>query len=129
MFANAAAEGQHIETTEALLDELGLGEIPRILVFNKIDLIDRGLARRLVLGRRDAAAVEATDRESTRRLLEMIAARLEDRWTQAATVPSFAVAEDEGIEAVVDAAAAAELTTLEQMMGGGRRGKRATARA
>ena len=90
------AWGQHIETTEALLTELGLIGIPRILVFNKIDLVDHGQARRLVLGRTDAAAVAATDRESTRKLLDMIAARLKDRWNQAATVPTFA--EDEGDE-------------------------------
>ena len=38
--ASDPARDQHIETTEALLTELGLIEIPRILVFNKIDLLD-----------------------------------------------------------------------------------------
>ncbi len=123
------ARDQHIETTEALLAELELGAIPRILVFNKIDLIDPLLARRLLLGRRDAVAVSATDRESTRRLLDMIARSLDDRWTQAATVPTFAAEEDDaGEERPFDAATAAELTTLEQMLGPGK-GKRATARA
>jgi GTP-binding protein HflX len=128
--AGDPARDQHIETTEALLTELGLIGIPRILVFNKIDLLDAAEARRLVLGRRDVAAVSATDRETTRKLLAMIAARLEDRWTQAATVPTFA-GEDEG--AAADDAGERpptldELTTLEQMLGD-RRGKRATARA
>jgi GTP-binding protein HflX len=31
---------KHIETVEKLLDEIGLSHIPRILVFNKIDLAD-----------------------------------------------------------------------------------------
>jgi GTP-binding protein HflX len=126
--AGDPAREQHIETTETLLTELGLDAIPRILVFNKIDLVDPPQARRLVLGRRDVAAVAATDRESTRHLLAMIAARLEGRWTQAATVPSFAVDGDdeEGEEGELDAATAAELTTLEQMIGP-RKGKRAAA--
>ena len=123
------ARDHHIETTEALLAELDLGEIPRILVFNKIDLVDGLVARRLVFGQRDTAAVSATDRESTRHLLDMIASRLHDRWTQAATVPTFAAEDDEiGEERPFDEATAAELTTLEQMLGPGK-GKRATARA
>jgi GTP-binding protein HflX len=128
--AGDPSRDQHIETTETLLAELGLDAIPRILVFNKIDLVDGLQARRLVLGRRDVAAVAATDRESTRKLLAMIAGRLEGRWTQAATVPSFAVESDDeaGEEGVFDAAAAAELTTLEQMIGP-RKGKRAAAQA
>jgi len=127
--ANDPARTQQIETTEALLTELGLIEIPRILVFNKVDLLDPQHARRLTLGRRDCVAVSATDRESTRRLLAMIAERLQERWTQAATVPSFAPeaeAEGEGDDSL--AVPAEELTTLDEMLGG-RRAKRATARA
>ena len=126
--ASDPARDQHIETTEALLAELELGAIPRILVFNKIDLVDPLLARRLTLGLRDAAAVSATDRESTRHLLDMIAERLHDRWTQAATVPTFVDVEDAGEETPFDAATAAELTTLEQMLGP-RKSRRATVRA
>jgi GTP-binding protein HflX len=128
--AGDPARDQHIDTTLALLSELGLDAIPRILVFNKIDLVDAPHVRRLTLGRRDVAAVAATDRESTRQLLAMIAGRLEDRWTQAATVPSFSASGDDeaGDEGVFDAAAAAELTTLEQMIGP-RKGKRAAAQA
>jgi GTPase len=120
------ARDQHIATTEALLTDLGLFEIPRILVFNKVDLLDPREARRLTLGKRDAVAVSSTARETTRELLAMIAGRLKERWTQAATVPSFAPVEeavDDGPEPTAD-----ELTTLEQMLGE-RRGKRAAARA
>jgi GTPase len=128
--AGDPARDQHIETTEALLTELGLIDIPRILVFNKVDLIDPVEARRLVFARRDVAAVSATDRETTRKLLAMIAARLEDRWTQAATVPSFAAAEEGDLEADTGERPATieELTTIEQMLGD-RRGKRAHVRA
>ncbi len=129
--AGDPARDQHIETTEALLAELGLDEIPRILVFNKVDLVEPAEARRLGLGRRDVATVSATDRETTRKLLAMIADRLEDRWTQAATVPSFA-AESDDADPDGDAGerppTLEELTTIEQMLGD-RRGKRPAARA
>jgi GTP-binding protein HflX len=84
------AHDQHIETTEALLTELDLINIPRILVFNKIDLIDPEEARRFSRGRGDMVALSATNRESTRDLLKRIAARLKGRWEQAAMVPSYA---------------------------------------
>src|SRR5690606_11550975 len=38
--ASDPARDVHIETTEALLGELGLGEIPRIVVYNKIDQVN-----------------------------------------------------------------------------------------
>src|SRR5262249_43961517 len=75
------APDQHIETTEALLVELDLARIPRILVYNKVDLLPPEEARRLVQGRADALALSAQDRETTRALLALIADRLKDRWT------------------------------------------------
>ncbi|MEZ4314379.1 MAG: GTPase HflX [Polyangiaceae bacterium] len=87
------ARDHHIETTESLLVELDLARIPRILVFNKIDLLDPAEARRLLQGHRDAVALTARDRESTRTLLAMIADRLKDRWAEAALVPTFPVAD------------------------------------
>ncbi|APR82019.1 GTP-binding protein HflX [Minicystis rosea] len=128
--AGDPARDQHIETTEALLTDLDLIHIPRILVFNKSDLLDKGEVRRLLLGRRDVVAVSATDRESTRPLLAMIADRLKDRWAQAATVPDFnheedAPAEEEPSEGAEDTAS---LTTLADMLGDRKR-KRTVARA
>jgi GTP-binding protein HflX len=126
--AGDPAREQHIETTEALLTELELDRIPRILVFNKSDLIDKGEARRLTLGRRDAVALSAADRDSTRPLLKMIADRLEDRWKQAATVPSYEV-EAEAVEGEENVPTADDsLTTLDEMMGWRKR-HRATVRA
>ncbi len=88
--------------------------------------------RRLVQGRPDTIALSARDRESTRALLAMIADRLEDRWKQAAMVPTYEL-ED---EAEPDAEARAEdgeagddgssQSTLEAMMGARHR-KKATA--
>lgn len=83
------ARDQHIETTEALLTELDLISIPRILVFNKADLIDPAEGRRLLLGYPDAVLLSATDRETTRGLLTKIAERLKARWEEAALVPSY----------------------------------------
>jgi len=126
--AGDPARDQHIETTEALLTELELIHIPRIVVFNKVDTVDKGEVRRLLLGHRGAIALAATDRESTRPLLAMIADRLKARWTQAATVPAYdAPAEAEGDAAPPEEDAAA-LTTLADMLGDRRR-RRATARA
>ena len=118
--ASDPAYEQHIETTEALLTELTLIHIPRLLVFNKADLLEPAAARRLLLGRRDAALVAATDRESTRGLLAMIAERLRRRWAEASTVPDWedpeeAVANDE------PEMHPAELTTLAEMLGDRRR--------
>ena len=44
---------------EEVLDEIGAGETPRIVAFNKIDLLDPQVAAQLVIGRRDAAAISA----------------------------------------------------------------------
>ena len=126
------AHVQQIETTEALLVELDLARIPRIVVYNKVDLLEPAEVRRLVQGRPDTIALSARDRESTRALLAMIADRLEDRWKQAAMVPTYEL-ED---EAEPDAEARAEdgeagddgssQSTLEAMMGARHR-KKATA--
>lgn len=130
--ASDPARDQHIETTEELLTELGLVEIPRVLVFNKSDRIDKGEVRRLLLGHRHALALSATDRESTRPLLALIADRLQDRWARAATVPSYDEVieeeeeEDGGGEAAPEDIGA--LTTLADLMGDRKR-KRPTVRA
>lgn len=88
--ASDPARDQHIETTEALLTELDLIGIPRIIVYNKIDRIDADDARKMLRGSKDAVAVCAKDRESTRVLLAEIARRLKSRWERAAMVPTFA---------------------------------------
>ncbi|KYF64442.1 GTP-binding protein HflX [Sorangium cellulosum] len=87
--ASDPARDQHIETTEALLTELDLISIPRILVFNKADLIAPEEGRRLLLGHPDAVLLSATDRETTRELLAKLADRLKSRWEDAATVPAY----------------------------------------
>ncbi|MDI1436271.1 GTPase HflX [Polyangium sorediatum] len=119
--ASDPAHDQHIATTEELLGELGLSSIPRILVFNKIDLVEKGEARRLLFGNKSAVLVSATNRETTRALLATIADRLKDRWEQARTVPAYDVDEDEAQAGEGEAADAApvepesSLTTLAEL--------------
>ncbi|MFO0758624.1 MAG: GTPase HflX [Byssovorax sp.] len=116
--ASDPARDHHIETTEALLEELGLAEIPRILVYNKVDLLTPAEVRRLVSFKRDTVALSATDRETTRVLLGMIAERLKERWEEAATVPR-AVEEADSIapeaEPFPEFEGAESLTTLDEL--------------
>ncbi len=134
--ASDPAHDAHIETTEELLGELGLASIPRILVFNKVDLIEKGEARRLLFGNRDAALVSATSRETTRALLAKIADRLKDRWEQARTVPTYDVEAEETAALLADGEARdgeagepeeTSLTTLAELTAG-KRYKRTTLR-
>ncbi|MDI1451361.1 GTPase HflX [Polyangium sp. 6x1] len=124
--ASDPAHDQHIATTEELLGELGLSSIPRILVFNKVDLVEKGEARRLLFGNKGAVLVSATNRETTRALLATIADRLKDRWEQARTVPAYDVDEDEAEAGEGEAADAAStedessLTTLAELTAGKR---------
>lgn len=81
------AHDDHIETTTRLLEELDLAEIPRVLVFNKSELlapIDRAMQQRK---HPDAIFVSALDRATTKPLIELIAQMLADRWALAARPP------------------------------------------
>jgi GTP-binding protein HflX len=81
------AREDHIETTEQLLEQLHLQEIPRILVYNKIDLLSPGELARLRRVERGAMFVDATRRDTTRPLLARIATDLQERWKQAELAP------------------------------------------
>ena len=131
--ASDPARDTQIETTEALLAELGLAHIPRILVYNKVDLLPKEQARLLGWGRPDQVAIAATDRETTRDLLGKIAERLAVRWEEAATVPRF----DEEPEGDGDGQetqrapepdeSTPELTSLSDLLGWSRRPRAARA--
>ena len=131
--ASDPARDQQIETTEVLLEELGLGHIPRILVYNKVDLLPAEQARLLGWGRPDRVAISAMDRETTRDLLGKIAERLAARWEEAATVPRFEAAlaaEGEGEESSLAPApdeSTPELTSLSDLLGWSRRPRAARA--
>ncbi len=89
--ANDPARDQQIETTHKLLEELDLGEIPRILVFNKSDLLEpfagEMLVRQHARAGEDAVLVSATHRDTTRALLALMAERLAERWARSAKPP------------------------------------------
>ncbi|MFQ5736306.1 MAG: GTPase HflX [Thermodesulfobacteriota bacterium] len=72
--SNPAFE-KRMETVEKILDEIGVGGIPRLLVFNKADLVDpveaRNLARRF-----GAVLISATRPDSLAGLLKELEARL-----------------------------------------------------
>lgn len=120
--ASDPARDQQIATTEELLGELGLASIPRIVVFNKIDLIEPGEARRLLVGRKDAVVTSARDRESTRALLAMIASRLKERWERSSLSGYSSATDEPQIDAGDEDVAAvamlenSSLTTLEEML-------------
>jgi GTPase len=138
------AKARHIETTEKLLAELSLLDIPRLLVFNKIDLVPPAEAVALRKSRSDAVFLCAKSRETTRALLGRIAALLADRWAEAETSHhrSIADAPAESLRGAEDAesrdaGSEAEpahdrdsLTTLEELLGSQRRHRhRSRARA
>lgn len=64
-----------METVEKVLDEIGLDTIPRLLVFNKMDLADPLEAKNLAR-RHDAALISATNQGSLDVLLKELERRL-----------------------------------------------------
>ncbi|MGZ5968655.1 MAG: GTPase HflX [Polyangiales bacterium] len=82
--ASDPARRDHIRTTEEVLEELGLAKRPRLLVWNKADLIAPGEAERLTVGARDTVVVSALEKQSTRKLIDAIAHKLGEFEEQAA---------------------------------------------
>ena len=111
--ASDRARDQHMATTEQVLAELDLAELPRLLVLNKVDRLAplelEGLRRELP----DAVLVSATQRSSTEPLLARIAAELAERWEAARTVPRAAEPHDEAGPAADPEVE--QLTTLEEL--------------
>jgi GTP-binding protein HflX len=114
---------QQIETTQQVLEELGLQHVPRIVVFNKADLLTPGEGLRIVRGHRDAVALSAKSRETTRDLLKMISDLLASRWAEAAFVPSYEQQADQeqSLEEDVGGEEQAAVTLNELLAASGRR--------
>lgn len=85
--ASDDAKDEHMRTTEGVLEELGLGEIPRVVVFNKSDLIGAFAGKLLAKKHPDSIVLSAMDRETTRPLLARIARELAERWEESARTP------------------------------------------
>lgn len=82
---------QQIATTEKLLSELDLDRTPRLVVYNKADLLSDELRAHLESGRDDTVLTSALRRETTHDLIAMIAERLHVRWERAALCPDAAL--------------------------------------
>ena len=72
---------QQLESVERILGELNFGQIPRLTVFNKADLLDRDSIESILRqasqsGARDVAAVSATAPQTLRPMLERASAFL-----------------------------------------------------
>jgi GTP-binding protein HflX len=66
-----------IEAVDSVLEELGAGDRPRMLVYNKLDLLDEEGRRELLVGERDALGVSAATGEGLDELRQRIAKTFE----------------------------------------------------
>jgi GTP-binding protein HflX len=85
--ASDPAKDDQIATTLAVLKQLDLDRVPRVLVFNKVDLLEPLQARAVARTSPDAVLVTATRRDTLRPLVERIACELASRWESAAKIP------------------------------------------
>jgi len=111
--ASDQAKEDHVRTVHEVLDELELSEIPRLLVYNKIDLVEPSELRMLERTQPAAAFVSAVRRETTRPLIERIARELAEKWDRSAKGPSV---EPEGGFDEERQQDEGEMVTLEQML-------------
>jgi GTP-binding protein HflX len=116
--ASDQAKDEHVRTVLKVLRELDLAELPRLLVFNKVDLLEPAQVRLLERTEPDAAFVSAKHRETTGPLIDRIARELADKWDQSAKGPSVSpMARVEGyVEAAAARGAGDELTTMDEML-------------
>jgi 50S ribosomal subunit-associated GTPase HflX len=75
--ASNARWEQHLESVEKILTDLELNSIPRLVVFNKADLVDAEtleaiLRQTCATGARNCVAVSATNPRSLRPMLEAV---------------------------------------------------------
>jgi GTPase len=73
----AAARAESIAAVDAALAEIGADDAPRLLVFNKLDLLDRDQRRELLIGVPDAVGVSAAGGEGLEELRDRIEAAFE----------------------------------------------------
>ena len=126
--ASDPSRDDHIRTVLRLLEELELSDLPRLLVFNKIDLLESSEVRLLERSNPGAALVSAVRRDTTRALIERIARELADKWARSAKGPSVEPAGEVDLTAEQDES---EMTTVEEMLraaGKGRPSRRTATR-
>ncbi len=125
--ADDDAKDDHIATTETVLSELALDDIPRVVVFNKVELlapIEQKILQRRYPG---SVLVSALDRESTRPLVERVARELAERWDASARTPPVAEESVRELEEAVEEEPAHASTLEDLLRAAGRRVKRAPA--
>jgi GTPase len=76
----APRRSESIAAVDSVLDEIGAGSKPRVLAYNKIDLLDEEGRRELLIGESDAVAISAQTGEGTGELLDWIEAAFEERF-------------------------------------------------
>ena len=117
--ASDPARDEQVRTVVDVLEDLELSDLPRLVVYNKIDRLEPGQLRLLERSEPGAAFVSATQRESTRPLIERIARELADKWDRSARGPSVEpggsddAGQGDGEQAP---APEPEMTTVEQML-------------
>ena len=122
--ASDDARDDHLRTVLALLEQLDLLGIPRLLVFNKIELLDAADRKALERSYDDAVFLSAKVRETTRPLIERVARELADQWASSAKGPSREPGDTSAGATDSPLDEAAELTTLDQMLrAGGKRSR------
>jgi GTP-binding protein HflX len=131
--ASDPAHEEHIRTVLQVLEDLELLEIPRLLVWNKIDLAEPRDLRMIERTHPGSALVSALHRDTTRPLIERIARELADKWDRSAKGPAVQPVLPDDDEPDLDETPppdGSEMTTLDEMLrAAGKRGSRARARA
>ncbi len=118
--ASDTAREEHMRTVDRVLEDLNLGGLPRLVVYNKTDLVTLPELRSLERSHPGAAFVSAVQRETTRPLIERIAAELADKWQRSARGPDVepdTLAQSLEAEAPGEAAGQeASMTTVDEML-------------
>ena len=126
--ASDPAKEAHARTVVQVLEELELLEIPRVLVLNKIDLLEPAEVRALEREHPDASFVSATHRETVRPLIERIARELAEKWERSAKGPAVEPLSSADLGDVAHDAPP-ELTTVDDMLRAAGKRVRAASRA
>jgi GTPase len=72
------SRAEAVEAVDSVLEEIGAGDTPRLLVYNKMDLLSEDERRDLLVGETDSNAVSAETGEGIGKLRERIEAAFEE---------------------------------------------------
>jgi GTP-binding protein HflX len=122
--ASDPAKDDHVATTMRVLEQLHLGDVPRVVVYNKVDLLENLSAKALARAHPEAVVVTATQRETLVPLIERIAQELASRWERAAKTPRTTDAAGAEADEEAPLAPIEELTTLDAMLAAAGRARR-----